>query len=372
MALVPSYIERLQPYQPGLSIDEVRREYGLSRIVKLASNENPLGSSPAVAHALASAISNVHLYPNCGLDLRRALARKFRTEVENVTVGSGSDAIIGDIVRTFLSDQDEVLTTEAAFSSFQVLAKSRGVPYRTVPYKNWAYDLDAMAAAINDNTKLIYLANPNNPTGTYFTADTFERFYRHVPSRVLILLDEAYFEYAQAQPGYPDSMHYRYDNVITLRTFSKAYGLAGLRVGYGLAHEELIGNLLKLRLTFEPNILGEFAALAALDDNEFLRTTVELNGTERTTLTLELQKRGFTVVPSAANFVMVPFAAEQHASAFAAELLKRGVIVRYLRSFGLPHCVRISIGSSEQNRFFLDQLDAVMAKSIQFEPALSA
>ena len=165
------------------------------------------------------------------------LAERYETKIENVVVGSGSDAIMANIIRTFLCDEDEVLTTEAAFIGFQVLARSRGVKYRTVPYNNWRYDLPALAAAINEHTKIIYLANPNNPTGTIFTRQEFDEFYKHVPERVLIILDEAYFEYAKDNPRYPDSMHYRYDNVITLRTFSKVYGLAGVRIGYGFAHE---------------------------------------------------------------------------------------------------------------------------------------
>ena len=184
---------------------------------------------------------------------------------------------MANIIRTFLCDEDEVLTTEAAFIGFQVLARSRGVKYRTVPYNDWRYDLPALAAAINEHTKIIYLANPNNPTGTIFTRQEFDAFYKHVPERVLIILDEAYFEYAKDNPRYPDSMHYRYDNVITLRTFSKVYGLAGVRIGYGFAHEELIRNVLKVKLPFEPSTLAQAAAIGALADKEFVHRSLELN-----------------------------------------------------------------------------------------------
>ena len=184
---------------------------------------------------------------------------------------------MSNIIRAFLCDEDEVLTTEAAFIGFQVLARSRGVKYRTVPYRDWHYDLPALAAAINPHTKIIYLANPNNPTGTIFTRHQFDEFYTHVPERVLIILDEAYFEYAKDNPRYPDSMHYRYDNVITLRTFSKIYGLAGVRIGYGFAHEELIRNLLKVKLPFEPSTPAQAAGIAALADKEFLHRSLELN-----------------------------------------------------------------------------------------------
>ena len=169
-----------------------------------------------------------------------------------------------------------MLTTEAAFIGFQVLAKSRGVAYRTVPYRDWHYDLTALASAINERTKIVYLANPNNPTGTIFSKQEFDAFYRHVPERVLIILDEAYFEYAKDTPRYPDSMHYRYDNVITLRTFSKIYGLAGVRIGYGFAHERLIANLLKVKLPFEPSTLAQAAGIGALADREFLHKSLEV------------------------------------------------------------------------------------------------
>ncbi|HXA06668.1 MAG TPA: aminotransferase class I/II-fold pyridoxal phosphate-dependent enzyme, partial [Bryobacteraceae bacterium] len=213
MPLVPSYIASLRPYEPGRSAEDIEHAYGVAHAVKLASNENPLGPSPLAIEALGHCTSRLNLYPNGGLDLRTVLAREFDLKVENVIAGSGSEGIMSNIIRAFLGDDDEVLTTEAAFIGFQVLAKSRGVRYRTVQYKAWHYDLAGLAAAINDHTKIIYLANPNNPTGTIFTRHEFDDFYRHVPERVLIILDEAYFEYAKDNPRYPDSMHYRYDNV---------------------------------------------------------------------------------------------------------------------------------------------------------------
>ena len=304
MPLVPPYIESLRPYEAGRSIEEVQRAYGLSRISKLASNENPLGPSPLASRPWPAAMSGLTVYPNGGLDLRRVLAEKFETKIENVIAGSGSEGIMSNIIRTFLCDEDEVLTTEAAFIGFQVLAKSRGVAYRTVPYRDWHYDLTALAAAINERTKIIYLANPNNPTGTIFSKQEFDEFYRHVPERVLIILDEAYFEYAKDNPRYPDSMHYRYDNVITLRTFSKVYGLAGVRIGYGFAHEGLIANLLKVKLPFEPSTLAQAAGIAALADKEFLHKSLELNARGLKFLTAALREMGLNVIPSEANFVM--------------------------------------------------------------------
>jgi histidinol-phosphate aminotransferase len=354
MPLVPPYIENLRPYEPGRSIEDVRRTYGVGRVAKLASNENPLGASPRAVEAIGRNLGGLNVYPNGGLDLRERLAREFDLKVGNVIAGSGSDSIMSGIIRAFLCDDDEVLTTESAFIGFQVLARSRGVAYRTVPYHDWHYDLTALAAAITEKTKIIYLANPNNPTGTIFSKYEFDEFYRHVPERVLIILDEAYFEYAKDNPRYPDSMHYRYDNVITLRTFSKIYGLAGLRIGYGFAHEELIANLLKVKLPFEPSGLAQIAGIAALDDKEFVHRALELNARGLRLIGESLREMGFEVIPSEANFVMVLLESVEAAQVLTESLLRKGVIVRPLGAFGLPHCVRISTGTDEDNRLLLE------------------
>ena len=350
MPLVPTYIDSLNPYEAGRNPEEVARSYGLDRVIKLASNENPLGPSPMAVEAMRRHLDNVHFYPNGGLDLRRVLAEKYELKVDNVVVGSGSDAIIANIMRTFLCDDDEVLTTEAAFIGFQVVAKSRGIAYKTVPYRDWRYDLPALAGAITSRTKIIYLANPNNPTGTIFTRHEFDAFYKHVPERVLVLLDEAYFEYARDNPPYPDSMHYRYDNVITLRTFSKIYGLAGVRIGYGFAHEELIRNVQKVKLPFEPSTLAQAAGIAALGDTEFLHRSLELNARGMRLLPAAFRELGLTVVPSSANFVMIELATDRQADALTEAMLRQGIVIRPLRAFGLPHCVRVSMGTDEGNQ----------------------
>jgi histidinol-phosphate aminotransferase len=352
--LVPPNIAALHPYEAGRTIESVRRQYGLTRIAKLASNENPLGASPKAVEAMARTLGGLNLYPDGGLRLREVLAAQFDLKVENVIAGSGSEGIMSNIIRAFLCDEDEVLTTEAAFIGFQVLARSRGVTYRTVPYRDWHYDLPALAAAINEHTKIVYLANPNNPTGTIFTRHQFDEFYRHVPERVLIILDEAYFEYAKDNPRYPDSMHYRYDNVITLRTFSKAYGLAGARIGYGFAHEELIRNLLKVKLPFEPSTPAQAAGIAALADKEFLHRTLELNARGLRYLTEGLRDLGLPLAPPEANFVMIDMASEGEASRVFEELLSQGVVARPLKAFGLPNCLRVSTGTDEDNRFCIE------------------
>lgn len=364
MPLVPPYIDGLHPYVPGRNPDEIARKYGLSRVFKLASNENPLGPSPMAVEAIRNAPGALHMYPSAGEELRRVLAEKYEVKPDNVIVGSGSDSIMANIVRTFLCDDDEVLTTESAFIGFQVLAKSRGVAYRTVPYDDWHYDLPALAAAITEHTKIIYLANPNNPTGTIFTRHQFDSFYRHVPERVLIILDEAYFEYARSDPRYPDSMFYRHDNVITLRTFSKAYGLAGLRIGYGFAHEELIRNLLKVKLPFEPGTLAVAAAIGALGDTPFLYRTLELNVRGLRMITDSLREMGLDVIDSWTNFVTVVLRDAEQARNVNESLLREGIIIRPLNAFGLPHCIRISVGTDEANQFCL----AAMRRALHDSP----
>ena len=364
MPLVPPYIAALRPYEAGRTIDSVRRQYGLDRVVKLASNENPLGTSPQAVEAIERSLHTLNLYPDGGLELREVLAQRFDVKLENVIVGSGSEGIMSNIIRTFLCDDDEVLTTEAAFIGFQVLARSRGVAYRTVPYLDWRYDLEGLAARINQRTKIVYLANPNNPTGTIFTRQQFDEFYRHVPERVLIILDEAYFEYAKDNPRYPDSMHYRYDNVITLRTFSKVYGLAGARIGYGFAHEELIRNLLKVKLPFEPSTLAQAAGIAALSDHEFLHRSLELNARGLRCLSSGLEEMGLAAVPSDANFVMTVLPSAQEAARIFEELLEQGVVVRPLAAFGLPHCLRISTGTDEDHQLCLAALRRSYAANI--------
>jgi histidinol-phosphate aminotransferase len=361
MPLVPPYIEALRPYEAGLSIDEVQRRFGIERVIKLASNENPLGPSPLAMRAMRDAAAGVHRYPNGGYDLRRVLAEHFDVRIENVVVGSGSEGIMSNIVRTFLLDDDEVLTSEGTFVGIRVLSEGRGVRLRTVPMKGWGFDLLEIANAISEKTKIIYLANPNNPTGTIFTRQEFDNFYRHVPERVLIILDEAYFEYAAANPRYPDSMHYRYDNVITLRTFSKIYGLAGVRIGYGFAHDHLIGNLNKVKLPFEPSALAQSAGIAALEDREFVHHSLEANARGMRFLAGALREAGLAPVPSEANFIFVPMESAERAALVFEGLLEHGVIVRQLAAFGLPQGLRITVGTEEENQELIRCLKQVLS-----------
>jgi len=363
MPLVPQSIRELRPYSPGKPIAEVQREFGLERVVKLASNENPWGPSPKALVAIAGAAGELHRYPDMSARaLREALAARFNVRLENVAVGSGSEGIMATVMRTFLCDEDEILTAEHTFIGFMVLARASGNKLTLVPRRpDYRYDLAAMGEAVSEYTKIIYLANPDNPTGTIFTRAEFDAFMAKVPDRCLVIYDEAYFEFTAAEPSFPDSMTYRYDNVITLRTFSKAYGLAGLRIGYGFAHDELIGNLMKVKLPFEPSHLAQVAGLAALEDEDFLRRTVTGTAAGLATLRATLADAGLAALPSHANFLAVAAGDPDRCARICRRLLERGVVVRPLAAFGFPALFRVSVGTPAELAVFAAALPAALA-----------
>ena len=361
MPLVPSYIKKLKKYKPGKSIQEAELNNDGVKYIKLSSNENPHGSSPLAIKAIEKTYKDLNRYPDAsGYQLRSKLAKKFKVKIENVTIGSGSEGIMSTIMRTFLLDDDEIIGTEGSFIGFRVLANASGRKIIWVPMKERKYDLHEMAKKITDNTKIIYIANPDNPMGTYVTKSDFDAFYNHVPDRVLIILDEAYYEYAKHQPDYPDSMLYRYDNVITLRTFSKAYGLGGLRLGYGLAHKDLIENLNKVKAPFEPSMPAQAAGIAALDDNDFLEKTVRENQREREHLLNEFKSLNIKFIVSYTNFITTIWDNSDDADVIVNKLLNKGIIVRKLSSFGWQNCIRISIGTSEENVTLLNALKSII------------
>ena len=362
MPLVPSYIQNLANYVPGKTIKEVQRELGLDHVDKLASNENSLGPSPKAIEAMANSLSGLHRYPDIsGFELRTKLANRFNIKIENVIIGGGSEGIMSTIMRTFLLSDDEIVSAANSFIGFRVLANASGRKVHWVPMKNYRYDLEAMAEKVTDYTKIIYIANPDNPTGTYITRKEFEEFYVHVPERVLIILDEAYYEFAQSRDNYPDSMTYRYDNIITLRTFSKAYGLAGLRIGYGFAHDELIRNLMKVKEPFSPSLIAHTAGSAAMDDIKFLEKTLAINNDGYIFLQKELTSLGIETIPSVANFLTSIWETNTQALDITQSLLKKGVIVRNLKAFGWPNCIRISIGTADENGRFIDALKSILS-----------
>ena len=361
MTLVPKHIKNLSPYKPGKRIEEVQAKYNLKNIIKLASNENPLGPSPMALDNVKKSLSLTNRYPDSsGYKLRAMLADKFKLNIKNVILGNGSEGIMSAIIRTFLNETDELISAEDSFIGFRVLANASGRKINWVKMKNYKYDLESISNYINEHTKIIYLANPDNPTGTYFSRNDFEKFMKVVPERVLVILDEAYFEYADHIENYPDSMSYRFDNVITLRTFSKCYGLAGFRVGYGFAHHELIESLMKVKLPFEPSIPAQEAALGAILDTNHLNKTLELNIDGMDYITKAFNDFNVSYIPSIANFVTIKFINPIQADKFVKLNLEKGIILRGLKSFGLPNCVRVSIGTMKENELFINNLKFII------------
>ena len=361
MPLVPSYIEKLKNYVPGKPIEEVQRDLGLEDIDKLASNENPIGPSPKALIEIEKSLKKLHRYPDAsGYNLRNKLAKAFNIKMENVILGAGSEGIMSTIIRTFLMGNDELISASNSFIGFRVLANASGKKVHWVPMKNYRYDLKSMLNELNNQTKIIYIANPDNPMGTYITKEEFDAFYSDIPERVLIILDEAYFEYAQSKENYPDSMNYRYNNVITLRTFSKAYGLAGLRIGYGFAHDRLINNLMKVKEPFEPSLIAMVAGIAAMGDKDFLHKTLMLNRVGYEFLESNLSKLNIITIPSVTNFITTVWESQKKANYITDALLQKGIIVRNLSPFGWANCIRISIGTEEQNNRLISELESIV------------
>lgn len=361
--LVPSFIKELKVYQAGKPIEELAREKKLTRISKIASNENPLGPSPFAIKAMTEKLWDVHRYPDMhAFALKKRLSELYKLKIENIILGNGSEGIMAYIVRAFLGPQQEVLTSENSFIGFTILSRSVGANIKTVPLtKEYRYDVKLLAAAITDKTKVIYIANPNNPTGTYIRKEEFDYLMSYVPEHVLVVLDEAYFEFAHASKSdYPDSMDYRYDNVITLRTFSKAYGLAGLRCGYGFANEELITHLTKVKLPFEPGSLAQIAAMGALEDRPHLERTLNNNAHELLRLKNFLQKKNFPFIPSLTNFIAIKTGSAQASEELYENLMNQGVIIRPLRTNEMPEFVRVSIGTSEEMNHFYEAMELIL------------
>ncbi len=360
--LVPDYIENLKVYQAGKPVDELARERGLTKISKLASNENPLGPSPFAIKEMTQALWDLHSYPDMhAFALKSALCDLYNLKRENIILGNGSEGIMAYIARAFIQPNDDVLTSENTFIGFYILARSVGANIKLTPLTDdYRFDIKAMAKAITDKTKIIYIANPNNPTGTYITKEEFDCLMKYVPDHVLVILDEAYFEFAKEKEDYPDSMDYRYDNVITLRTFSKAYGLAGIRVGYGFAHESLIANLTKVKLPFEPNLIAQKGAHGALGDLPHLERTIENNRTLYPQLISELKRHGFKPIESITNFVTVKTGSGKASDWLFDHLLNEGVIIRPLKANEMPDYIRISIGTKEEMDHLFMALDIVI------------
>jgi histidinol-phosphate aminotransferase len=359
----PVHLAGLDRYEPGKPIEEVQRELGLASVVKLASNENPLGPSPRALAAVTDGLTRLHRYPDGpARALRAALAERLGVQASQVVVGNGSTDLIDLVARAFLGPDDNAVISEAAFARFRQVVLARNGHARLVPMRDLTHDLEAMARRVDERTRLLFVAAPNNPTGTWNRRAEIDRLLAALPPEVLLVLDQAYFEYAADVPeaDCPDGVdHVRAGRpVIVLRTFSKAYGLAGLRVGYGVAAAEVIEAVDLVREPFNSNSLGQAGALAALGDRGHVARTLELTRVERAALARALEDRGLRVLPSLANFLCVDL--RRPAGEVFRALLRQGVIVRPLESYGLATCLRVSIGARAENERLLAALDEVL------------
>jgi len=353
----------LVAYEPGKPIDETARELGLdpSMIVKVASNENPLGPSPKAKEAMIRALDDSHIYPDGGgYRLRSAIAEMLEVDRENVIIGNGSNEIIELLCHTFLNKDAELIAAEHAFVVYKLMATLFGAKYVEVPDPGFVHDLDAMADAITDKTRLVFIANPNNPTGTLVDQEAIDRFMARVPDHVVVAFDEAYFEFLDTPP---DTLKYAREgkNVCILRTCSKIHGLAALRVGYGIASKGVANLLQKARQPFNVNSVAQAGALAALSDSEHIEKTRAVNKQGLRFYEAAFAERGLEYVPSFANFILVKVG---DGDRVFKEMLQQGVIVRAMRGYKLPEWVRISIGTPEQNTRCLEVLDAVLTTAV--------
>jgi len=351
----------IKPYKPGKPIEDVARELKLRcEIIKLASNENPVGPSPKAKAAMRGVLGEMQLYPddNCCY-LKARIAREFNVEPEWIIMGNGSTEILLFAAMTYLGGEESAVYSDGAFIMYKIATQIAGGRISTTPMKDYRHDLDAMAAAITPATRLVFVANPNNPTGTMVKQDEFARFMERVPDHVLVVVDEAYREYI-SDPDYPDSFQYLRAgrNILITRTFSKIHGLAGLRVGYGFARPELLQDIGKMRLPFNINRIGQVAALAALDDKAHVRHSIRVNEAGKQYLYDVLGRMGLNYVPTHANFIFVDFGCDT--LELFDKLQHKGIIARTIREYGFPNALRITIGTEEQNARLARALKAVL------------
>ena len=365
-ALAPEYIRRIAAYLPGKPISDVARELGMqeAEIVKLASNENPLGASPKAMVAIKAALGDLAMYPDGGgFALKAAISRKYSVQPEQIILGNGSNDILELAARTFMKSGDSAVYSQHAFAVYPLATQAVGATGIEVPARNFGNDLRAMLHAIRSDTKMIFLANPNNPTGTFIPGAELRAFVEQVPTKVLVVLDEAYGEYLNDADVY-DSVPWLADfpNVIISHTLSKAYGLAGLRIGFGLAHPQLIDLMNRVRQPFNVNHLAMVAAVAALGDDDFIRESRDVNDAGLSLLKTEFSRRNLPTIPAFGNFITFKIDNAKHVFE---SLLKQGVIVRPIAGYGLPDYLRVTIGTEAQNRRFLAALDNAMGQAQQ-------
>ena len=359
-SIVQPHLAQLTPYQAGKPLEELARELGLTDAIKLASNENPLGPSPKALDAIQENLASLHRYPDShAYYLKEDLSRHLGLQPGQLILGNGSDEVLDLLVRALVPPGGEVLSTTHTFLMYGLLTQAVGGVFRTLPLKDMAVDLEALAQAVTPNTRLILLNSPNNPTGTVFTRNAWEQFLSVLPPTVTVVLDEAYIDFVD-DPNVPDSLDYIGEErpLVGLRTFSKAYGLAGLRVGYGFGPSELMDYLNRLRLPFNINHLAQVGARAALTDTAFLERTLELVRTGRAYLEEGLTQMGLTFVPSQANFILI-YLGRAGKEVYQA-MLRLGVIIRAMDAYGFPEHIRVNVGQPEENERFLTALKKVL------------
>ncbi|MHC1737121.1 MAG: histidinol-phosphate transaminase [Ignavibacteriaceae bacterium] len=361
MIQIPDRIKNLTTYKAGKPIDELAREKGLKKIVKLASNENPLGPSPKAAEAIISHVQNLHRYGDpTGFDAVNSLSKKYNKPFESIFIASGSDAILQYIIMALTNENDQMLSSRGSFIGWYVNSDKLGRKNTSIPLTaDYEIDLQGIKQNITNNTKIIYLANPNNPTGTFFSKIQFEVFMDDVPRDTVVILDEAYTLYAEDHHNYPNGLDYDYPNLLVLRTFSKSYGLAGLRMGFACGYPELISALKKARMPFEPNTLATYAAIAALNDEDFLERTVQLNRVSMQMFREAFDEFRIKYTKTASNFFLLIFNSPEKAIRFNQECLERGLILRYVDYFGIPNGVRINSGTVEETEFAIEIIKEV-------------
>lgn len=353
-------ILQIKPYQPGKPIGEVKRQYGIERVIKLASNENPLGPSPKAVLAVKKELKRINLYPDGGaFYLRKKLAADLKIGTDCLVFGNGSNEIIELILKAFLHEKERVIVNKPDFLVYKLAVLQEAGEVVEVPLKNFKCDLEAVKKKIDKKTKIIFIANPNNPVGTYVGRKDLENFLRNLPRRIIVVLDEAYFEFAEER-DYPNGIDYiNSNNIIVLRTFSKAYGLAGLRIGYGVARPYFINCLNKARQPFNVNSLAQTGALAALSDKIFLEATKRTIRDQKQYLYAEFRKLGVEFIQSAANFIL--FKCAQDGRVIFEKFIKEGVIVRDMKAYGLDEWIRVTIGKFEENQKFIRALKKISA-----------
>lgn len=358
---IPEYINKIVPYKAGKSIDELAREKNLTQISKLASNENPFGTPPELLNLDSVGTDELGRYPDMyAYNLKKALGEHYQLPENKFVVGSGSESILSNLMKCFVKEKTEVLTTTPTFIGLPILIQIAGGILKEVPFDDgFKYNAKKIFNQITNNTKVFYLANPNNPTGTFLKKKDFEYLIQNIPSNILIVIDEAYFEFAKDHPDYPDSLQYQQENIITLRTFSKAYGLAGARVGYGIACEKLIEVLHKVKLPFEPNTIAQHWAKNALTHTSHLEKTLKNNKKQYDKTFSFLKKFNLNPTPSVANFIMFETANREASTWLFEKLLDQGVIVRPLLTNGLPQHIRVSLGTSQEMDHFFKAMETI-------------